>query len=78
LKEAAMPTVVHFIGNEKPITLEDGFDQVNMQLGTESKAGQFVRTLGGGSRTRVTIYESGLAYIEEATEAGPEPMVAVG
>jgi hypothetical protein len=72
-----MPTVVHFTGDEKPITLDEEFDDVNMQLGTENQAGQFVRTLGGGSRTRVTVYRSNIAYIEESGE--PQgPMVASG
>ena len=62
-----MPTVVHFIGGEKPITVGDEFDRVNAQL-VGSEGGQF-KTLGGAS---VTVYKSGIAYIEEAGEVeGP-------
>jgi hypothetical protein len=65
-----MPTVVHFIGEEKPITLGDEFDRVNAQL-VGSEGGQF-KTVGGAS---VTVYKSGIAYIEEARDP-PEPMAA--
>jgi hypothetical protein len=62
-----MRTVVHFIGAEKPVTLENEYDRVNMQLGIEGKAGQFVRVTGE-NRARVTVYKSGIAYIEDASE----------
>jgi len=68
-----MPTVVHFIGEEKPVTLEDEYDRVNLRLSTEGKAGQFVR-VNGENRTRVTVYKSGIAYIEETGEAG-DPLI---
>ena len=72
-----MPTVVHFIGAEKPVTLENEYDRVNMQLGTEGKAGQFVRVIGE-KRARVTIYKSGIAYIEEVNPEGAPGGVAPG
>jgi len=68
-----MPTVVHFIGEEKPVTLEDEYDRVNLRLSTEGKAGQFVR-VNGENRTRVTVYKSGIAYTEETGEAG-DPLI---
>lgn len=68
-----MPTVVHFVGAEAPVTLEDDYDRVNLQLRAEGKAGEFVRL--GESRARVTVYKSGIAYIEDASEVS-EPMVA--
>jgi hypothetical protein len=74
-KEAAMPTVVHFVGAEEPVTLEDEYDRVNLQLRTEGKAGEFVRVIGE-NRARVTVYKSGIAYIEDASEAKSEPMLA--
>jgi hypothetical protein len=74
-EEAAMPTVVHFVGAEAPVTLEDDYDRVNLQLRTEGKAGEFVRVIGE-NRARVTVYKSGLAYIEDASEAKSESMVA--
>jgi hypothetical protein len=64
-----MPTVVHFIGEEEPVTLEDDYDRVNLRLSTEGKAGQFVR-VHDENRTRVTVYKSGIAYLEHASEGG--------
>jgi hypothetical protein len=64
-----MPTEVHFIGGEGHFTLEEDFDQVNSQLHA-SDAGLFTRLVGDG-RSRVTIYKSGIAYIEEASEKTP-------
>jgi hypothetical protein len=61
-----MPTVVHFVGAEEPITLEHDYDRVNMQLNTEGKAGQFDGVIGE-NRTRVMVYKSGIAYIEEVS-----------
>jgi hypothetical protein len=63
-----MPTVVHFVGIEEPVTLEDEYDRVNLQLGKEGKAGQFVRVIGE-NRASVTVYKSGIAYIEDASHA---------
>ena len=64
-----MPTLVHFIGVEEPVTLENEYDRVNLRLSTEGKAGEFVR-VNGGNRTRVTVYKAGIAYIEDASEGG--------
>jgi hypothetical protein len=68
-KEVAMPTQVHFIGGEGHFTLEEDFDKVNSQLHA-SDAGQFIRLVGDG-RSRVTIYKSGIKYIEEASDGAP-------
>jgi hypothetical protein len=73
-KEAAMPTVVYFIGGEKPCTLQEDFDKVNATLGAH-EAGRFTRLVGDRS-SRVTVYKSGIAYIAETSDA--EPMVVVG
>ena len=62
-----MPTQVHFIGGEGHFTLEENFDQVNSQLHA-SDAGMFTR-LVGDSHSRVTVYKSAIAYIEEAVAA---------
>jgi hypothetical protein len=67
-KEARMPTVVHTIGGET-VRLEDSFDAVSSQLGG-SETGGFTGVLFD-SDTRVTVYRSGIAYIEEAIEATP-------
>lgn len=48
---------------------------MNLQLRTEGKAGEFVRVIGE-NRARVTVYKSGIAYIEDASEAKSERMVA--
>jgi hypothetical protein len=47
--------------------LEDDYDRVNLQLRTEGKAGEFVRVIGENP-ARVTVYKSGIAYIEDASE----------
>jgi hypothetical protein len=60
----AMPTDVHFIGVGS-IQLEEEFDKVNTQL--HANDAQFNR-LNAGERSRVTIYKSSVAYIEEASE----------
>jgi hypothetical protein len=65
-REAAMPTVVHFVGAEEPITLLHDYDRVNIQLNTEGKAGQFDGVIGE-NHTRVMVYKSGIAYIEEVS-----------
>jgi hypothetical protein len=64
-----MPTLVHFIGQEQPVPLEEDYDKVNTQLHA-GEGGQFVRAIGD-NRSRVTIYKSAIAYIEETEEAKP-------
>jgi hypothetical protein len=64
-----MPTVVHFVGAEEPVTLEEDYDKVNGTF-TASDIGRFTRVVGD-SRSRVTIYKSGIAYVEEASELEP-------
>jgi hypothetical protein len=64
-----MPTVVHFIGQEQIVPVEEDYDRVNAQLHT-SDGGQFVRVIGD-SRSRVTIYKSAVAYIEETEKVEP-------
>jgi hypothetical protein len=60
-----MPTDVHFIGAEKPVRLAEDYDKVTAEFHAEREVGRFTQLVGG----RVTIYKSGVAYIEEATEA---------
>jgi hypothetical protein len=69
-----MPTQVHFIGQS--LMLEEDFDQVNQQL-DEHGAGLFTRK-DGGRPTRVTVYRSGVAYIEEILGGADEPEVGFG
>jgi hypothetical protein len=69
-----MPTHVYFIGQS--LMLEEDFDQVNQQL-NEHEAGLFTRK-DGGSPVRVTIYRSGVAYIEEILGGADEPGVGFG
>ncbi len=61
-----MPTDVHFIGIETPVRLAEDYEQVNSQL--RASDALFNRLVADGS-TRVTVYKSAIAYIEEATEA---------
>ena len=60
-----MPTQVHFIGGEGHFTLEEDFDQVNSQL--HASDAMFTRMVGD-NRSRVTVYKSAVAYIEELGE----------
>jgi hypothetical protein len=57
-----MPTVVHFIGVEKPVTLEESYDAVIKAL-QGREVGLF-----GEDGSRVAIYKAGVAYIEEVSE----------
>ena len=61
-----MATVVHFVGADEPVMLEDGYEKVNSTL-MANDSGQFILASGG----RVTIYKSGVAYIDEASEQEP-------
>ena len=67
-----MPTDVYFIGAEKPLKLADDYESVTSKLLQGGRPGHFSHR---GSDTRVTIYTSGIAYIEETSEAA-EPVVA--
>jgi hypothetical protein len=69
-----MPTHVYFIGQS--LMVEEDFDQVNQQL-DEHGAGLFTRK-DGGRPTRVTVYRSGVAYIEEILSGADEPEVGFG
>jgi hypothetical protein len=55
-----MPTVIHFVGAEQPLRLDEDYDAVR-DLFRDQEAGHF----GGESRNQVTIYKSAIAYIEE-------------
>jgi hypothetical protein len=57
-----MPTVVHFIGAERSVTLEESYDTV-----TKALQGREVG-LFGENASRVAIYKAGVAYIEEVSE----------
>ena len=69
-----MPTHVYFIGQS--LRVEEDFDQVNQHL-NEHEAGLFTRK-DGGPPTRVTVYRSGVAYIEEILSGADEPEVGFG
>jgi hypothetical protein len=60
-----MPTVIHFVGAEPSVTLEEDYDKVTTALHGGEDVGHFTHRNG----RRVTIYKSGIAYIEEASEA---------
>jgi hypothetical protein len=55
-----MPTIVHFVGGEKPITVADDYAFVGSAFKGREEA-QFKRMPGDNS---VTIYKAGVAYIE--------------
>jgi hypothetical protein len=57
-----MPTLVHFIGVERPVTLQEDYDTV-----TKALQGREVG-LFGKDTSRVAIYKAGVAYIEEVSE----------
>jgi hypothetical protein len=57
-----MPTIVHLVGAEKPVTLQEDYDTV-----TKALQGREVG-LFGENTSRVAIYKSGVTYIEEASE----------
>jgi hypothetical protein len=65
-KETAMRTVIHFVGAEESVTLEEDYDKVTAEF-TASEIVRFTRLIGD-SRSRVTIYKSSIAYIEEAPD----------
>jgi hypothetical protein len=62
-----MPTIVHFVGSEKPVTLADDYAAVQSAL-QGREAGQFKQL---PAHNLVTIYKAGVAYIEEATASAP-------
>jgi hypothetical protein len=66
-KGATMPTRVHYNGGEKPLVLEEDFEQVYGQL-NEHESGLF--NGWDGHQIRVTVYRSGVAYIEEILRGG--------
>jgi hypothetical protein len=59
-----LPTIVHFIGAEQAIRLQEDFDKV-----TKALQGREVGLFGESTR-RVAIYKAGVAYIEEASDEG--------
>jgi len=61
-----MPTVIHFVGAEEPITLEDDYENVTAKF-HGSDNGQFTREYGD-TRSLVTIYKAAIAYIEKTEE----------
>ena len=66
-----MLTVIHFVGAEEPITLEEDYKKVTAGLHGAVDAVQFTR-VHGDSHSLVTIYKSAIAYLEEQSEAtGP-------
>lgn len=60
-----MPTIVHFVGNES-ITLEESFDNVNMQLAGVPSGGQFTVKTSMRDTARVTVYRDNVLYIEDS------------
>jgi hypothetical protein len=57
-----MPTIVHFIGTERPVTLQEDYDTV-----TKALQGREVGFFGENT-SRVAIYKAGVAYVEEESE----------
>jgi hypothetical protein len=69
-----MPTHVYFVGQS--LMVEEDFDQVNQQL-NEHEAGLFTRK-DAAPPVRVTVYRSGVAYIEEILSGADAPGVGFG
>jgi hypothetical protein len=63
-KEVSVPTIVHFIGTEDPVTVAEDFAAVRSALQGRAE-GQFKRLPGDNL---VAIYKTGVAYIEQAIE----------
>ena len=61
-----MSSTVHFSGGEEPCAVNEDYETVTAAL-TGNESAQFTR-LGG---SRVTIYRSSVAYIEEIGETEP-------
>ena len=59
-----MPTIVHFVGAEQPITVADDYGFVGSSLKGRDEA-QF-KLLPGDNW--VTVYKTGVAYIEMVSE----------
>lgn len=70
-EETTMPTRVQFTSGES-MTVAEGLDQANQQLGTQI-AGLFNR-VEGDNHTRVTVFASAVAYLQEM----PDEEVAGG
>lgn len=59
-----MPTLVHFIGVEEPVRLQESYDDVIANFhGSNLGVCYF-----GEEGSRVAMYKSALAYIEETSE----------
>jgi hypothetical protein len=61
-EETTVPTKVQFTSGES-MTVAEGLDQANQQLGTQI-AGLFNR-VEGDNHTRVTVFASAVAYLQE-------------
>jgi hypothetical protein len=57
-----MPAIVHFVGAEKTVTLEEDYDKVIAAF-----KGREVGLFGEGAG-RVAIYKAGVAYVEDASD----------
>jgi hypothetical protein len=60
-----MPTILHFIGTEETLTVDQDYGAVKSAL-QGREAAEFKRLPGD---TLVAIYKSGVAYIEDASES---------
>lgn len=58
-----MPAIVHFVGAEKTVTLDEDYDKV-----ISAFKGREVGLFGEGS-SRVAIYKAGIAYVKDASDA---------
>src|SRR4051812_12561306 len=58
-----MPTVIHFVGAEEAITIEEDYDEVCDRLSTSDHI-QVTRLLGHGRR-QAMIYKWGIAYVQD-------------
>jgi hypothetical protein len=58
-----MATIVHFVGAEEPVRLQEKYDDVIAKFHAK-EVGYF-----GEGTSRVAIYKSGIAYIQEESGA---------
>jgi len=60
-----MPTLVHLIGAVEPLRLPDPYDEV-----TKAFKGREIAVFGEHG-SRVAIFKSGVAYLQETSESVP-------
>jgi hypothetical protein len=68
-----MQTKIHFVGPEKPVTLQENYDTVTAALVAPGPFHHFTLDVGGYT-SRVTISKAAIAYVEETED--PVPLAA--